>query len=84
MVKCGLWKGGVNLISRLETFYGYCPVQNCETFIEVEYINDLDFNRPNLYRRKTISCEYGSNAAHPCPDFKKCPIYNIVPEKNLF
>lgn len=63
---------------------GFCPEQNEEYSISVEYANDVDSNRPNLYRRKRIVCDYGCDQLHPCSIQMECPLLEQAPKLKIF
>lgn len=61
-----------------KTFSGFCPVQGCESSIDVEYEVITSFGRTE-YLQVGADCEYGS--FNPSEDCKACPIRARAPKQ---
>lgn len=65
-----------------ETATGFCPTQNCEYSIEVNYSHIVD----NRYLKAGADCEYCADVllGNQCPIQLKCPLYEAMPKEILY
>ena len=75
----------------IKTFSGYCPTQNKQYSVSVNYIDVSDFEEPKQYVKGLASCKYlCSPAFNECFLYKipicnqcfvdKCPLIDLAPE----
>ena len=61
-----------------ETVTGFCPVQNCEYSIDVNYSHIAD----NRYLKAGADCDYCADVfGSGCPNQKDCPLYLSAPKE---
>ena len=60
-----------------EVVTGFCPTQNCEYSITVEY-TQISGNR---YVQTSCDCEYLSYDFSRCPIYKECPLRAKAPKE---
>lgn len=61
-----------------ETVKGFCPVQNCEYSIGVNYSHITD----NRYLKTGAVCDYCADVfGNGCPNQKNCPLYLSAPKE---
>lgn len=59
-------------------FKGYCPEQNNEVSLSIDYLDASTLNEKKFIRG-LAKCEYAS--LHNCSQMNNCPIINSAPEK---
>lgn len=58
---------------------GFCPTQNCQYTIELEYESVGN----HQYLQTGATCDYIAFDFSKCPIYKQCPIRNAAPKTKI-
>lgn len=62
----------------IEIAKGFCPTQDCEYSIDVNYSHIID----NRYLKAGATCDYCADVfGKKCPIQKNCPLYLSMPKE---
>ena len=73
-----LWYNHLGGDSMIKTFSGYCPTQNKQYSVSVNYIDVSDFEEPKQYVKGLASCKFLQSGNQCFVD--KCPLIDLAPE----
>ena len=65
----------------VKTFYGFCPTQNKDFSVDVEYTAVESPEHPTYYIRTLSTCDFASFVGNDCPIMKNCPIRAQAPKQ---